>query len=479
MTGFIKIVSAVLAFIIGFVTFPVSFFQSEYDTEFNIKAGEFTSENMMFNGEKCSISTENANVGEDGTVNFKERFKIFFDEPYCEWFNYFGVEYLSDSYLKGVIEYKTGVTDKSEEFFLEPSEDKTEFYSFIDNCLEKTKADAVYSLTFIPLDSESATLKIFGLSVFNREIPEREIYIENENYKLGIDLLWGGALCYLEDKNSDVEAVSVDGRIKVDSRASERYGTEAVNKNVNLINRNDTGRLVQQSYYGIASGEYEPGEYMGNVWAYNPVQGGNKFNDSSKIVDLRITETSLYVRCRPLDWAKSKEYITPSYMESAYEFVKGTVHVSCRFVDYSGYGNTEIRTQEIPAFYCVEPLNNFVYYGGNEPWTDGELTVVDDLIFWPDAGYPNYHSSENWAAFIGEYSDSFGIGLYVENENQFLTGVYERGKTVNSDPSKDGPTSYIAVTKNLVLKDFEPFEYDFYLTTGNATEIRSNFNEIR
>ena len=474
------ILSAFLAFVIGFFTYPISFLSSETTENFDIPSGAFSADKICFNGEETEISVdENEMICDDGEINLSSSFKINFISPYCSWFNYFGLSYSSDSYLKGTIEYKAGVSDKKEEFFLEPCESPCKFYSFIDNCLDKTKANAVCSLTFEPLNAEFATMKIYGFSVFNREIPEREVYIENSYYKLGVDLLWGGALSYLEDLDSDVEAVSVDGKIKVDSNASERYKTEAINRNVNLINRFDAGRLVQQSYYGLGSGVYEPGEYSGNPWPYNPVQGGNQFNDSSKIVDLRIEDDSLYVKCRPLDWSKPKEQITPSYMESTYEFVDSTVHVSCRFVDFSGHGNTESRSQEIPAFYCIEPLNNFVYYSGDEPWTGGELSLVDDLIFWPDAGYPHYYSLENWAAFRGEFTDSFGIGLYIKNETEFLTGVFNRGLTVNSDPSRDASTSYIAVTKDMVMKDFTPFEYDFYLTTGNASEIRSNFDFVR
>lgn len=480
MTGLIRFISLIIVFILGFLTFPISFLSSENDNIFEIKTGEFTSEKMVFNGEETEIEVENASeINGEEIITFSQPLKITFKNPFCDWFNYFGIAYFSDSYIKGIIEYKTGVSDKSEEFFLEPCSEADTFYSFIDNCLENTKADAVYSLTFEPLNTESASLRICGFSVFNRSVPEREIYIENSNYKLGVDLLWGGALSYLEDLNSNVEAVSVDGKIKIDSNASERYSTESVNSNVNLINRYDAGRLVQQSYYGTASGEYEPGEFMGNVWAYNPVQGGNQYNDSSKIVDLRITDSSIYIKCRPLDWSKSKEHITPSYMEATYEFVNETVHASCRFVDFSEYNNTESRSQELPAFYCAEPLNNFVYYSGDNPWTDEELTVVKDLIFWPDAGYPTFSSSENWSAYIGEFENSFGIGLYVPNETEFLTGVYNRGQTTNTDPSKDVATSYIALVKMMVLKNYEPFEYDFYLTTGNTSEIRNNFNSIR
>ncbi len=393
----------------------------------------------------------------------------------CGWFNYYGLEYSSDCYIKATLNYSAGAKEKSEDFFLEPSKEKKTFYSFVDDALQGKRGNIVNSITFETLTEGNENIQIYGFSVFNREIPEQEIFIQNGTHKLGIDLLWGGALSYLEDLDSNVQAVSVDGKIKVDSNASERYNAEAVNNNVNLINRNDTGRLVQQSYYGTI--EYDHGVYMENDWRYNPVQGGNQFNDASKIVDLQVTDNSIYIKCRPLDWAKEKEYITPSYMEATYSLETGAVHAKCRFVDFSGYPKAEA-TQEIPAFYCIEPLNNFVYYGGDKPWTNGKLTNEPDLIFWPDAGYPNFYSKENWSAFTGEFEDSFGIGVYVDNEEAFLAGVFEREKTTNEDPSRDGPTSYIAIVKNRVFKSFDPYEYEYYLATGDTTEIRNTFEKI-
>jgi hypothetical protein len=110
-------------------------------------------------------------------------------------------------------------------------------------------------------------------------------------------------------------------------------------KSVNLINRNDTGRVVQQSYYGTIgeNDSYECGEYMGSKWSYNPVQGGNKYNESSKLVDCRINDNSIYIKCRPLDWAKEAKYITPAYMEAEYTLINGCVKAKCRFTDFSGY----------------------------------------------------------------------------------------------------------------------------------------------
>ena len=393
-------------------------------------------------------------------------------------FNYFGIKYTSDSYLKCSLTYSVKKETVREEFFLEPSQSEKDFYSFIDNALEKVIATNLIEFTCEPLNSSKAQVKFIGFSVFLREVPEQEIFIETENYKLGVDLLWGGALSYLEDLNSDVEAVKVDGKIKVDSNASERYDTRAVNKNVNLINRNDTGRLVQQSYYGTLESPYEPATYMDNTWNYNPVQGGNQYNDHSKIVDLRLSEEEIYIKCRPLDWAKEKEFITPSYMEAWYTVEGENVHVKCRFTDFSGYPAIDAE-QELPAFYCIEPLNTFVYFDGTEPFSkDNKLVTNSELGFWAEEGYPKFTSVEHWAAYRGEFSDSFGIGVYMPTHDTFLTGVYRRGETTEKDPSKDDPTSYIAVVKTNHFESFKPMEYDYFISTGTTEEIRNNFKEI-
>lgn len=469
-----KIISLILSFIIGFFTYPISFLPDNTDSTFDVATGSFSQSEMQLNGNIAEIEITGGTVT-DGYLYFSEKVTLEFSGTDTDWFNYFALAYESDSYVKGEISYRAGVKDKSEEFFLAPSD--TVFYSFIDNILNGVKANALYSVSFEPLNNDSAKIKILGLSLFNREIPEQEIYIENEYHKIGIDLLWGGAMSYMENLTDNVETVTVDGYTRVDSDAGERYGTRVVDDSVNLINRYDTGRLVQQSYYGTSGGGYECGEFMGNVWGYNPVQGGNQFNESSKIVDLKVEENSIYIKCRPLDWAKSKEHITPSYMEATYSLDGELVHVSCRFVDFSGYMPV-ITSQEIPAFYCIEPFNRFVYYSGNEPWSNGELTYENDLIFWPDAGYPHFYNQENWGAFIGEFDDSFGIGVYVPDETEFLVGVFERETTTSTDPSTAAQTSYIAVTKTMLFQSFSPFEYDYYLTSGNTTEIRNNFGAI-
>lgn len=271
-----------------------------------------------------------------------------------------------------------------------------------------------------------------------------------------------------------MEAVNSNDKIAVDSRAGEKTGGTVLSRNVNLINCHDAGRLVQQSYYGSTDSEgYEAGEYMGNRWAYNPVQGGNQFGGKSKIVDVRLTDTALSVKARPMDWALDDSHITPSYMEATCTLDGGVLKTTCRFVDFSGY-DSRVNTQELPAFYCAEPLNDFVYADET-----GKLVSVPDLIFWPDAGYPNFKTGENWAAFTAGGTDGFGIGLYTPHHGTFLAGVADRGGCRTADPAAEGPTSYIACVDTFEFASFKPFEYEFYITTGDVNEIRSNFRSIQ
>ena len=38
----------------------------------------------------------------------------------CGWFNYYGIEYSADCYIKATVHYSAGVKAKTEDFFLEP-----------------------------------------------------------------------------------------------------------------------------------------------------------------------------------------------------------------------------------------------------------------------------------------------------------------------------------------------------------------------
>ena len=416
-------------------------------------------------------------------------------------FNRFELTYTSDAFVKGKIQFANEIV---EEFFLEASESGS-FASYIDGFLDGKTQSKVVSISFEPLDKEfmSFTLNSLDLSK-GTDVSDSYgmVYLSDSHYKIGIDLDWGGALTHLEDLANSVVAAQkksllgssnnpVEVGLSSDFKSSTftKYNTLS---NVNLINAHDTGRLVQQSYYGAGDSTYEPGMFEGAAWPYNPVQGGNLYNEPSKIVDLKVTDNSIYIKCRPLDWARESEHITPTYMEAWYTLEDGMVRADCRFVDFSGYPSL-VTNQEIPAFYCVEPLNNFVYFSGGEPWSDSNTQVTkSDLQFWSGRDDQNFPCNENWGAFIGDSSSGYGIGVYSPGQTDFCAGVMEKDtlKSLEDDSSQSAElvpgqplanhnsTSYIGVIGSFEFKSYTPIAYCYYLTTGSVTEMRSKFKPL-
>lgn len=434
-----------------------------YDTDLTVKSGETSENSVMLNGRTAVAQIVSAADSLSLTLNAE-----------CDEFNYFGIKYSSTTYAKGTVTYELNSQNYSEEFFLEPDSDGT-FCSFIDGVFDGVRSTKLVSVSFVPLNAESLDISVNGISLFNRQVPDTVTYLQNNFIKIGVNMDWGGSLSYYEDLDSDVQAVSDNGIIRVDSNAAQRYGTESLNDSVNLINCHDTGRLVQQSYYGTTN--YEMGFFNGHYCAYNPVQGGNMYNESSKIVDLRTDNNTLYIKCRPLDWAKSKEYITESYMEAAYILCDDTLKTSCRFVDFSGY-DPATAGQEIPAFYGAATMDKFVYYNGSNPWTDDTLSTLEGLDEYLYAHYPSVYPKEHWGALTGEFDDSFSIGLYIPDSTYMLAGVSGTVTGQTENPDISDPTSYLAGGKSMTFRSFDPIEYDFYITTGTVSDVRNSFKAI-
>ncbi len=431
-------------------------------------------------------ASENKTINVNGSPKTVETANYVYTLGYSgSAFNQYIIKYSSDAYVKGEMNFN-GVI---EEFFLEPSENG-EFSGYIDGFISGTTRSAITDITFRPLDKENMDFTFTSIDLNKATNPGDSsgmVYLSSNNYKIGIDLDWGGALTYMEDLTNTVmssvkrygtKTTEVDFKSKVGT-SSWTYNTSS---NVNLINAHDTGRLVQQSYYGTGSYPYEPGMYGEAVWNYNPVQGGNLYNEVSKIVDIKVSDNEIYIKCRPLDWAKEAVDITPSYMEAWYTLEDGMMRATCRFVDYSGYPSVTT-TQELPAFYCVEPLNDFVYYTGGEAWSDSNTkTNITDLGFWGTATDQDFICNENWAAFKGDDDDSFAIGIYCPGQELFHTGVYYGGdgstRCSTTNPATEDPTSYMGIVDILHFQSYKPISYCYYIKTGTVDTIRSSFKTV-
>ena len=368
-------------------------------------------------------------------------------------FNRYTLTYTADAPLCGTLVYEVCGAETEEDFFLEAGERVT-FSSYINSFLSRGTAERVLALKLRTIRHELGSFDLLDFSTGLADIPaEKTYFMENHRYRVGIELCWGGGLSYLADKKCPVEGLG------------------------NLLNRFDTGRLIQQSYYGTSEPPYVCGEFMGNRWGYNPVQGGDRGNHKSKLIDFRITEGEVYIKCRPRDWGHSGG-TTYDYMENRYRLEGEVLVVKNRFVDFSGWVHP-LRDQEVPAFYTVSYLNNYYFYEGDRPWTDGELSLRRNLPFWPtdwDACtfIPTEGNTEVWSAFADD--DGYGLGLFTPNIHRTLAGRHEY------DGSKDPAAvscGYIAPIRKLALKSFEPVEYAYLIAAGQVEDIREQFKAHR
>ena len=370
--------------------------------------------------------------------------------------NRFTLRYESTQPLKLWVTYTEG--GEEDLFYLEQGEHA--FSAVSKSFIRKRGLEGMTSFRLSTCTGEPATFTLTDVSTEQIEVPSVKsnatVFLENQRLKLGICLNWGGAISHLEDKSCPVDGLT------------------------NLVNNFDEGRLIQQSYYGtfpFAGGYEADGHYDNRDWKYNPVQGGDQYKNKSRLVDFVLSDNEIYVKSQPQDWALDNQ-ITPSYMENRYILHEDYVEVKNRFTDFSGWEHP-YGAQELPAFYTVSYLGDYVCYEGIRPWTGDELSHYHDLGFWgsSNAGEPvastHYRksNSETWCAWYNA-QDDFGMGIYVPNIDTYLGGrlLYNGTKEASG-----GPCNYVSASRTLKLVSYESLEYDYLLATGSVAQIRETF----
>ena len=367
-------------------------------------------------------------------------------------FNRFTLGYTATQPLYGKITYEVDGSPVTDDFYLEAGT-KT-FSCLIGQYLNEKMGARITAMELASCNGESADFALCVLQTGEHPIyksnPKQVYYLENDRFKVGIRMNWGGGITYLEDKQ--------DGHTKLK----------------NLINEYDPGRMVQQSYSSDPkTDEYTPGYYNDTLWCYNPVQGGDVKGGHGRIIDVVVTDSSVYIKSQPCDWSAGVD-LAPAYMENTYTVYADRVQVDNRFVDFSGWEHN-VRSQELPAFYTISYLDTFSFYNGTKPWTGDTLSYRDDLEFWggPDRDTFSLKESntETWCAWTNPAAD-FGIGLFVPNVDTHLAGrfLYD-GTTI----SRNNPCNYVAPLKHLKLTTFEALEYSYLITTGTLQSIRDVF----
>ncbi len=446
------------------------------------------------------------NAGESKTFEKGETYTLELNADLGDK-NYLKFDYSTTCYLDGVLSFKEKGGDKKyeERFFLK--KDDNTFRQILDYYGEYRFDKTLDSVTLrcvgetggeFKLNSVSAATHPIDFASADLSTPEIEenmqLYITGKECKLGMTLKSGGCINYVSSVNSGVKLFEEsDGVLSVGHSSSGKLLQE---DDVNLVNAHDTGRYVQQSYYGSPGDsiaepkdDYKCGTFRHDgineiPWPYNPVQGGDKTNTVSQIADVCYSSTKIYVKTRPCDWAKQKS-VTPFYMENVYEIVEDEVYgeyirVENRGTDFSGYSHGQPRDQELPAFYGVAALPRLATYKGNNAWTNDAIQYENNLPFWSGAtatAANRFKASENWIAWVNE--ENWGIGLYVPDVVNMLAGRMMVLSTETSKvPALQNSTTYTAPVAQFIMPNYVTYSYTYYLKLDYVQGARAFFESL-
>lgn len=406
---------------------------------------------MSSNGFNYTARGYSSVVG--NTFTFNQGFEITFPENYfADSFNRIRFSYKSTAPMKVYVYYTLDGAPAEDYFFLDAFKDS--FLGLIGSYLDGISGAKLEKVVFNTCEKKDATLELYGISTEAIPLYEDDLCVENDRFKIGVRLSWGGAMTYFEDKKDGIADLG------------------------NLVNIHDTGRLIQQSFYGTYSnGEYVSGTQSGGaIWPYNPVQGGDKKNNGSRrLIDVAVGEDYIYIVSQALDWGFDNN-ISFCYYENRYTVKEDYVLVDNVATDYSGWKHRS-GGQEIPAVYLVSYFDTLCYYNGAEPWTKDKegLYYVDNLGGWSESGsyYFAKGNDETWATWINT-EDNFAFGIYCPNVDKLIAIRHQYNGS--KDPMNNS-TVYVAPSNSITMQAFKPIVYSYILATGNPDDVREVFTE--
>ncbi len=268
--------------------------------------------------------------------------------------------------------------------------------------------------------------------------PSDQVFLDNGQVRVGIDLGSGGAITYLAEKGGD-----------------------------NLINNHDLGRQVQTSLYAGPTvfkphGKLPLASHFYSGW--NPNQAGNYVPQSSKIVSWqKIDDTHLYVKTIPLFYAYVDE-VADCVMENWIELSGNTVNARFQVTVQRNDTTTYYpRPQEAPGIYLNAPWSRAVTYTGNQPFTNGALQTKT----YTDGEYETLTATENWVALLNDAGR--GLGLWQDNHYRFGFAFFGNSR---AGGQLDNQTAYMVGSDYAHLEHNSVWGYSYTLIVGSLADIR-------
>ncbi len=136
----------------------------------------------------------------NGKYIISNNFEIMINDNTGFAFNKFHITYSSSEYIKGYVTYKLNGNTHQEEFFLEPGNNIT-FSSLTDKFFNKQTGNSISKINLFVLNASQSEFELEGIKLQKIDVPNTTIFLQNGYHKIGIDLLWGGGLNYIENLN--------------------------------------------------------------------------------------------------------------------------------------------------------------------------------------------------------------------------------------------------------------------------------------
>lgn len=248
------------------------------------------------------------------------------------------------------------------------------------------------------------------------------VFISNKHVKVGVDERRGGAICHISKASANSQ---------------------------NVINTWDTGRLLQQSYYGSSDGS----SWNGRPWRWNPVQGGSWDNQSSELISInKVSETEIITKGHPRNWGGCqlcKDVIMTTHIKLVDD---GRICVNCR-MEYSGAQKQDRNVQEIPACFLSARFQQLVY---KDKTTRELVTVIPGP---PGKKNLQKKADPTWAGYI---NPDTGEGVFLESP--LATSLTAYRVDISGNPP-DSNCSYMApLLDNYQIRPGSCTEYTFTVT---------------
>ena len=265
-------------------------------------------------------------------------------------------------------------------------------------------------------------------------------FLDNGKIRLGVDLRVGGAITWLS-----------------------RSGGE------NVVNSHVFGRQIQLSFFSgpvpFGVGENQPAPHWRHL-GWNPIQAGDDFGNTSRVIEHRNDGRSIYVKLAPLQWplrCVEGECICESWLDIDGNAVRARARLTNARADKTQF---PARDQELPAAYFNAPFHRPVSYTGDRPFTGGKITEL------PTKGtiagvWAGWTATERWSAWLN--GEGWGIGVWNPGTTAMIGGF--SGKP-GIGGALDGPTAYVAPKRMEILDADITYEFRYALVLGTVEEIR-------